>query len=471
MTTSTDAVSTESGQRAPILRALRVGLHVMFAVLLGLGLLRTMGDDGAAMPHRLIVVGLACALALVYVLGTSREYRSQSAQWTDAPKGSEGSDESQPGGTFSFGRSGRSGRSGRWLPWAWLAVITLIWVILLLLSADFVWLAFPLMFLFLHLLPMVAGVITVLMLWVLSWLVPLLGTGDGLEVAGLIGSGIGAVLAVVISLAYRRLAADAAHHQRIAAALRAAQAELAATEHRAGAMEERERLAREIHDTLAQGLSSMVLVARAGLNRDDLADDTRNVLATLEQTAADNLTEARRFVRSLSTPQPTSLAASLQRLATRYETELSLRDQPLDCRIRFTGDIAPDQSADRLPEPVASAVLRAVQVGLGNVAAHAQARHTVITVGMWTQEVTVDIFDDGAGFTVPQTLTAPNFTADETASEDSDETGSGYGLFGLQRRVDVLGGTMSVESAPGAGTVLAVRIPLTSRARDAEGAI
>src|SRR5699024_12707351 len=105
---------------------------------------------------------------------------------------------------------------------------------------------------------------------------------------------------------------QALHHQRVAAALRAAQTDLAATEHRAGQLEERERLSREIHDTLAQGFASILLLSRAA-SQHHLADATRQALDTIEETASANLTEAREFVRHLATADPdTSLATELE---------------------------------------------------------------------------------------------------------------------------------------------------------------
>src|SRR5699024_5980402 len=106
-----------------------------------------------------------------------------------------------------------------------------------------------------------------------------------------------------------------------------------------------------------------------------------------------------------------------------------------------------------------SAVLRTVQVALGNVAAHADASPAVITVGIWTEELTVDIFDDGLAFNVPATF-QPGFTD----QPNDGQAHTANGLYGLQQRLTALRGTLTVESALGEGTVLAARIPLTSAA-------
>lgn len=433
--------SLAAPERSPVLRVLRVGLHVMFAVLLGLGLVRAFFPSGvvAAPPmHRMLVITLlAAVLALVYVLGTSREYR-----W------------------YRHDAKPAHGRA-KILGWAWLSTITVLWLVLLFLSPTFVWVAFPLMFLYLYLLTTVAGVVAVVLLWAATWLLPwwdaVRATGpQPPDLATIIGPGIGAVLAVLISAAYRHLLAQAVHHQRVAAALQAAQTDLAATEHRAGQLEERERLAREIHDTLAQGFSSIVLVSRAARQSQELSPSTQQSLELIEETASANLTEARGLIQHLGTADSAdSLRTQLQQLTKRYETELAVRHQPVDMHLRWEGERSPAQ----LPSPISAAVLRTVQVGLGNVAAHAQATQVVITVGIWDDELTVDIFDNGVGFTVPDAF-YPGFTA--TPGQHSDGETSGYGLYGLRQRLAVLNGSLAVESAPGEGTVVAARIPLTS---------
>lgn len=433
--------SLAAPERSPVLRVLRVGLHVMFAVLLGLGLVRAFFPSGAvAAPpmHRMLVVTLlAAVLALVYVLGTSREYR-----W------------------YRHDAKPAHART-KILGWAWLGTITVLWLVLLFLSPTFVWVAFPLMFLYLYLLGNVAGVVAVVLLWAATWLLPwwdaVRATGpQPPDLATIIGPGIGAVSAVLISAAYRHLLAQAVHHQRVAAALQAAQTDLAATEHRAGQLEERERLAREIHDTLAQGFSSIVLVSRAARQSQELSPPTQQSLELIEETAAANLAEARGLIQHLGTADPAdSLRTQLQRLTKRYETELAVRHQPVSMHLRWEGETSPTQ----LPSPISAAVVRTVQVGLGNVAAHAQATQVVITVGIWDDELTVDIFDNGVGFTMPEAF-YPGFTVPPDQHPDGES--GGYGLYGLRQRLAVLNGSLTVESTPGEGTVVASRIPLTS---------
>src|SRR5699024_8183933 len=137
-----------------------------------------------------------------------------------------------------------------------------------------------------------------------------------------------------------------------------AQMDLAATEPRDGQLEERERRAREIHNTLAQGFSSILLLSRAA-GQHQSSDSTREALDTIQDTASANLAEAREFVRHLATADPESnLATELEQLTARYETELAVRNQPLSTRLRWEGEKSPTE----LTKTMRSAVLRTVQV-------------------------------------------------------------------------------------------------------------
>ncbi|WP_051478982.1 histidine kinase [Arthrobacter sp. H5] len=220
-------------------------------------------------------------------------------------------------------------------------------------------------------------------------------------------------------------------------------AELAETQHRAGVLAERERLARDIHDTLAQGLSSIVLASRSAGSAlgSGNVEAARERLQTVQDTAAENLAEARRFVRGVTSPEE-SLASSLRRLCESTERQAAARVASLRRRFAVNGDAA------GLPAPYEVTLLRAAQASLANVAAHAGAAAAVVTLGFLDDDVTLDIYDDGAGFDPAALPEVPR--AD----------GTGFGLLSLRERVRALRGTLSVESAPGEGTVVAVRLPL-----------
>ena len=215
--------------------------------------------------------------------------------------------------------------------------------------------------------------------------------------------------------------------------------ELAATERREGTLAERQRLSMEIHDTLAQGLSSqqMLLQAADRLWDSDPAAARRHI-RTAASIAEHNLTEARRFVHDLAPADladGTGLDDALRTLADR-ETSDTLQ-------VRFHQDGTP---ATPLPERVQSALLRIAQGALANIREHADATTAALTLTYLDDHVVLDIADDGRGFT------------------PTDRPGGvrGHGLPAMRARVRQLGGTLAVESAPGEGTVLSAAVPLPS---------
>ena len=414
-----------------VLRNLRVGLHVMFCALLILGAVRVWLADDAAHAQLPVVLLVAAARGLVYASGIVVEYRARrSAGGVSNP-------------------TVNQQRSARW----WWAAVVVLWLSALVLANDFLWVLFPLVFVTLAVLPRSANLLAAAVLWaagvvVVAWLHP-----QHWHIAVAIGPGIGTVFAVAIYVSYRALHREALTQRRIAEELAATQQELAATEHQAGRLEERERLARDIHDTLAQGLSSIVLLARAGRASASTAEaaspESKNaatdVLSTIEDTARDNLAEARRFVRDLTAPSahadlPDAITEILQRMRRRG----SSLGESTEFRANFSGD-----THRRLPESVVTAVVRCVQEALNNVAKHAHADHAVVSVAVLGDELTVDIFDDGRGF--------------DPARAPQQDASHGYGLGGIQQRIAALSGTVNIESSPGEGTVVAARIPLTSQ--------
>lgn len=397
-----------------VLLLLRVALHMMFAFLLVFGLLRYLAGD-LDRAHTTPVLPLACTLAVIYLLGTMWE------------------------GRFARGRAPFNPSYGA--PW-WLAAVTALWIGLVLHSQDFVWLLFPLVFLFLHLLPRVMGLIAVMVLWAVAAFGSVLLHPADWGISSAIGPLIGVVFAVAAYYTYRALHSEVRHHQQVAEQLRTTREELALSEHQAGRLEERERLSREIHDTVAQGLSSILLVSRAAgnsLRQGDTAA-TSQQLKTIEEAAGDNLAEARRFVRNLAAPSlGTDLPTALREVIRRVEDRQQALGRPLAISLQLAGD-----ARRELPETVATAVVRVCQEALTNVVKHAAADTVVVTLAVWDLELTLDVFDDGTGF-------------DPTAvGADS------YGLDGLSRRLTALSGNLAIESEPGEGTVLAVQIPLTS---------
>lgn len=418
-------IGLDAAPSVAILRVLRLTLHIGFAVLLCVAVLRLL-TSGAEDPLRYVWVGIACVLAAVYLAGTVMEKR------------------------FAAGSTGFDPRRYGVL---WLVLVTALWVLLLAGSADFAWLAFPLFFLHLHLLPRGVALLTIALMT--AAVIAAQWAASGLTVphlAVVLGPLFGAAFSVVTGLAYVALYREAENQRRAADELRRTRAELAVSQHDAGVLAERERLAREIHDTLAQGLSSIVLVARAA--EKSLADgDTATAaerFALVQQTASENLAEARNFVRGLSSPhlQESSLMESLRRLCESTETSAAAGGSGLRCRFELDGDPV------EMPQPYRVTLLRAAQASLANVREHSNANNAVVTLSFLGTEVTLDIYDDGVGFD-PLGL-----AVDGRARTD----GSGFGITSLQERVTALKGSLELESAPGEGTVVAVRLPLQNPA-------
>jgi signal transduction histidine kinase len=229
--------------------------------------------------------------------------------------------------------------------------------------------------------------------------------------------------------------------------LEATRAELAAAERQAGTLGERQRLAHEIHDTLAQDVTSVVTLLEA--TEAELAPGqaaARRHLDHALRTARDTLAEARRFVWALQ-PQaldPGSLAEALERLAETLADETGMT-----ARFLVIG----------APQPLSAqaeiALLRAAQEGTANTRKHARAGEAVLTLSYMDDRVTLDVRDDGRGFDVAAT----------TDGDRRDVTG-GLGLRGLTVRLAMLGGGLEVESAPGEGTVLVAQVPIGAAGPD-----
>jgi signal transduction histidine kinase len=254
--------------------------------------------------------------------------------------------------------------------------------------------------------------------------------------------GIGALVAVAVSGYLATLDHEASRRQRLLDELAAAQAGLAAAERRAGTLAERQRLARDIHDTLTQGFASIAMLLDAA--RADLPPGGPAV-GRVEQamrTARENLAESRRLVHALRPQQldGTSLPDAVRRLADRLSA-----DAGITAKAVVTGDpVALDPAAE-------TQLLRVVQEALSNVGRHARATEVTLTLSYLDDEVVIDVQDNGTGFAVER------------------PTG-GVGLAAMRERVDGLGGVLTVESEPGEGTTVAATVPVNPCAADSPAA-
>lgn len=196
----------------------------------------------------------------------------------------------------------------------------------------------------------------------------------------------------------------------------------------AGVLDERRRMAREIHDTLAQGLTGIVSQLRAA---ETAGDDWRGHVAAATALARESLTEARRSVHALR-PEPLRSARLEDALAGVAARWSALHGIPL--RLAVTGDPRPIR-----PE-AEDALLRIAQEALANVARHARASEVGLTLSYLDGEAAVDVRDNGGGF-------------------HTGRRSGGFGLTGMRQRVESLSGTLAVESEPGHGTGVSARVP------------
>jgi len=229
--------------------------------------------------------------------------------------------------------------------------------------------------------------------------------------------------------------------------LEAARGELARAEREAGMLEERQRLAGEIHDTLAQGFTSIILhLESAGLAFDSDLPRARTHVERALKASRENLEEARRVLWALKPDvlERETLGAALERTVRKWGDAAGVRTE-----VTVTGGVRP------LPAEAEIALLRTAQEALANVRKHAHARRVSVTLSFMDDEVIMDVQDDGRGFAA----------ARATRHRDG-RLGDGYGFPSMRKRVESLGGRLDVESAPGEGTTLMVAVPLPSSVRE-----
>lgn len=214
----------------------------------------------------------------------------------------------------------------------------------------------------------------------------------------------------------------------LGAELERTQSDLAAAHQRQGAAEERERIARDIHDTLAQGFASIIVLAEAA--RDGISTDAQAAakqLQSIERTARENLTEARVLVGG-SPADSGGIAQTLRRVLDRFaeDTGLTVHAE--------LADVVCDQ-------PARIGLLRCTQESLANVSKHAKASTVGVVLSHTDAGLELEITDDGIGFTPHEAR--------------------GFGLNGMRNRLAELGGEFAVTSSPGEGTRIFALLPAT----------
>ena len=246
------------------------------------------------------------------------------------------------------------------------------------------------------------------------------------------------ILAFAIAFAYvycrwmARVIEQSLERAALIEQLESTRAELAAAHHQAGVLAERHRLAGEIHDTLAQGFTSIVTLlqaAEASLGPGE--SGARRHLDLALVTARENLAEARTLVTALTpaTLQAGSLGDTVHRVTGTTGAQAGIQ-----AHTEVTG------TARRLPTGTEVVLLRVCQEALANVRKHAAARQVSVRLRYADATVRLTVTDDGRGF-------------------DPHAANGGYGLKGMLERVRQAGGTIKLTSAPGAGTEVSAEVP------------
>ena len=326
----------------------------------------------------------------------------------------------------------------------WLGGFLVVWGGAVAISAEFVWVAFLLWLLAGHLLPLRWGVLSSIVILSVVIVAPILHHSTT-SYANVIGPLIGGVFAFGISRGYLQLLRDAAERERLVDSLTRAQREmselqdeLALAQRHSGTIAERTRISRDLHDTVAQALSSIRLLAHAGSAQTDDTAAART-LGQMEVLAGESLADVRRIVAALAPAELEGgpLTTALRRMLDRLEEESGL-----------TTELHVDHALPQLPTATEVALLRTAQSALANVRLHADAKRVVVSLIDAEGVVRMDIIDDGNGF-------------DAGAWEDLTSTDSvSYGLRFMRARLRELGGVLDLESAPGKGTTVSTSMPI-----------
>ncbi|MET0492874.1 MAG: sensor histidine kinase [Actinoplanes sp.] len=234
-----------------------------------------------------------------------------------------------------------------------------------------------------------------------------------------------AVASVWLGVWINRVVSQSSERAALIAELESSRAEVTRLSHAAGAAEERARLAGEIHDTLAQGFTSIITLLQAA---DPELRDERLALAV--RTARENLAESRALIAALA---PSALGSGSLQDAVRRQVSRFTEECGLAATFRVSGE------SRGLPTAAEVVLLRAAQEALTNVRRHAAANEAAVLLAYQPDRVRLVVRDDGRGF-------------------DAEGAG-GFGLAGMRARATQVGGTLVVRSDPGTGTTIELEVP------------
>ncbi|MFZ2509975.1 MAG: sensor histidine kinase [Gordonia sp. (in: high G+C Gram-positive bacteria)] len=376
-------------------RYVQWGGHLLFTVLMAVGVARAVQNAGGSAVPVIVGATALCAWYLYGVFAISVRHRGSAAPWT--------------------------------------LVLIAGWAALTLAAPDFIWLAFVLAMLCWHFVPLPGAIGAELVIAAVAVTAAL--RTDPVGVGAVIGPLIGIATAIAVTEAVHRVVDAAAARDALSQELAQTQLRLVEQEREAVVIAERARMGSEIHDGAGQALASIVMLLASATDANSPADQQRRQTVTALEMATAALAQTRGYLRGLEGPAaaPDPLADGLRAAVER------VRRLGLPAELYIHGD------PPELVEPLRSALLRTAQEALANAVRHADASRAVVTLTTLTDEVHLDVVDDGRGFDPTRPGTG---------------SGTGFGLDALRTRVQRCGGTATVDSEPGDGTTVHVCLPL-----------
>lgn len=248
-------------------------------------------------------------------------------------------------------------------------------------------------------------------------------------------------VAILFAIYLNGIMTQSAERRELIQQLEATRAELAAAERREGILQERARLAREIHDTLAQGFIGIITHLEASeQNLSENIGQSRHHLAQAKELARSGVSQARRVVQDL---RPEMLEKMPLPEAVKWVVEGWSQQSGIQAQTTITG------THHHLHPEAETALIRVVQEALANVQKHAQSSAAQVTLSYMDDVLMLDVQDNGIGL--------------ENAPPPGE--GGGYGLTAMRQRVTQVGGFLTVESEPGEGTTVVVQLPIQQMAQ------
>lgn len=404
---SEEALAAGAVPSMPLAAALRWLVHALLYLLVLLTAVRAVGT----MPTGYLVTlwALLAALVSVYSIGARRDAQRRR-------------------------RAGAHDGAGAWSALVHLIPTVLLWVAALMLSPDALWIAFAVDFAVLYALPWAGGIAALLVVTVTAVLAHAGWAAGATTVAGMIGPGMGALVALGVVAAVRALQGEIRQRTILAERLLATQRQLAEREREAATAAERERIARELHDTVAQSSLSVQLLLDAAQNASQQGDDQRaaQLREQARGAAVRTTAQARRLVdEDVPAVDPAQLRGALETLI--HDAAVTT-----NARVQLRWELEAD-AQQRITPRTARTIVRLVQGLLANAVHHADASRIAVSLSA-QEDVLVDVVDDGLG--IP------------------DDEPDGMGLRTARARARSLGGSVTIESTAGSGTAVQVRLPL-----------